>query len=166
MGFKVDFSDLEKLKDALIITENEFNSFLYDFLLEMAERVIAKTKPRTPVDTGALRSAWAVETDKVTASTKTRTSKRTGQKVDTTAYSQEGNVIVSGSGKYLAVVLSNPMEYATEIEYGHRIVRSGVEVGWYEGVFMLRVSIDEIDKQMPARYEKEFKRFCKAKGLD
>lgn len=135
MEFKVDFSDLEELENALIISEKEFDDFLRDFLIEMANRVIAKTKPRTPYDTGALRNAW-----------------------------QLGDI--SGNGKEISVEILNGMEYATEIEYGHRIVRGGVEVGWYEGRFMLKISIDEVDAQMPARYDKAFKLFCLERGIN
>lgn len=133
-SFKVDFSDLEKLKESLEISERDFDGFLRNFLVEMANRVIAKTKPRTPKDTGALRNAW-----------------------------QLGNI--SGNGKEISVEILNPMEYATEIEYGHRIVRNGVEVGWYEGNFMLKISMDEVDRQMPARYKKQFNAFCVLRGL-
>ena len=170
MGFTVDFSEFDKLKKSYESLEKDFNKFLYSFLIEMAERIIAKTKLKTPVDTGALRNAWAVETDKVTAKTEMRTSKRTGKLKETTSYTQEGKIITSGSGKELTVILSNPMEYATDIEYGHRIVSGSgenkTEIGWYNGHFMLKTSIDEIEKQMPLRFEREFKAFCKAHGID
>ena len=132
--FKVDFSELENLEKSLKISEQDFEDFLRSFLVEMANRVIAKTKPKTPVDTGALKSAW-----------------------------QLGSI--SGRGKEISIEILNPMEYATDIEYGHRIVRGGVEVGWYEGRFMLKTSIDEIDRQMPARYRKKLNAFCLARGL-
>lgn len=134
MGFKVDFSELEKLEKEMKITAQEFNDFLRDFLTEMVLRVIAKTKPRTPVDTGALRNGWDI-----------------------------GGI--KGSGKEISVEIFNPMEYATDIEYGHRIVRGGIEVGYYNGRFMLKTSIDEIDKEMPERYKNEFRKFCVMKGL-
>jgi len=135
MSFKVDFSELDELKNSLKILEEDYNDFLKDFLLEMANRVIAKVKPRTPKITGALRGAW-----------------------------QLGEI--TGSGKEIAVEINNPMEYADFIEYGHRIVRNGVEVGWYEGRFMLKISIDEIDRQMPLRYERKFVAFCVARGIN
>lgn len=134
MGFKVDFSELEKLEKEMKITAQEFDDFLRDFLTEMALRVVAKTKPRTPVDTGALRNGWDMGS-------------------------------IKGGGKEISIEIFNPMEYATEIEYGHRIVRGGIEVGYYNGRFMLKTSIDEIDKEMPERYKNEFRKFCIMKGL-
>lgn len=135
MGFSVNFQDLNKFLNSAGRIEGDFNNFLRKFLIRMAMRVIAKAKPRTPVDTGALRAAW-----------------------------QLGEI--SGSGNDIEVEILNPMEYATHIEYGHRIVRGNVEVGWYEGRFMLKLSIDEIKAQMPAGYDDEFKRFCERRGLN
>lgn len=135
MGFNIEFRDLIEFHRKVLGASQGFEDFLKDFLIEMANRIIAKTKyPRTPKDTGALRSAWCV-----------------------------GNV--KHSGKSFYVELKNPMEYASFIEYGHRIVRGGVEVGWYEGRFMLKISIDEIRQQMPHRYIKEFNAWCERNGI-
>ena len=135
MDFSIDFKNFDKFVKSMNTMERDFNNFLQKFLIQMANRVIAKTKPRTPIDTGALRSAWTL-----------------GE--------------ISGSGKNLEVEILNPMEYATDIEYGHRIVRGNTEVGYYNGRFMLKTSIDEIKAQMPARYNEEFKKFCEKRGLD
>ena len=108
--------------------------FLKGFMVEMAERVIAKTKPRTPVDTGALRQAWIL-----------------------------GDVHRDGNN--ISVEILNGMEYATFIEYGHKIVRNGIEVGWCNGRFMLTISINEIRNQIPARFAVEWSNFCKRWGL-
>ena len=129
MGFNLDINEFKAYNQSIMSFQNDFNQFLKDLLIEMAERVIARTKPRTPVDTGALRNAW-----------------------------QLGEI--KSTGKDISVEILNPMEYATEIEYGHRVVHNGIEVGWYNGRFMLKISIDEIQKQMPSRYEQELKKFC------
>lgn len=138
MGFSIDFSEFDKLKKHFKELENDFDSFLKDFLIEMAERIIAQTKPKTPVDTGALRNSWTL-----------------------------GNI--TGSGKEIAVEILNPMEYATDIEYGHRIVvgtgENKREVGWYNGKFMLKTSIDNVQSKMPAAYDIAFKQFCKQHGI-
>ena len=135
MGYSVDFSGLDKFVNSMKVTRNEYNLFLRDLLVEMAERILARVKPRTPVDTGELRRSWEL-----------------GE--------------LHGSGKNFEIEILNGMEYATEIEYGHRIVVNNTEVGWYNGRFMLKISIDEVEKQIPARYEKEFKTFCQERGLD
>lgn len=144
MGFSIDFKNFDKFVKSMNTMERDFNNFLQKFLIQMANRVIAKTKSKQAghegeefkaYDTGAMTNAW-----------------------------QLGNI--SGSGKNLEVEILNPMEYATDIEYGHRIVRGNTEVGYYNGRFMLKTSIDEIKAQMPARYDEEFKKFCEKRGLN
>lgn len=132
---KINYDQLKKYKESFKKLGKTCDDFLKDFLIEMAERVIAKTKPRTPVDTGALRNAW-----------------------------QLGDVKGNGADIYIEIL--NPMEYATEIEYGHRIVSNGIEIGWFEGRFMLKTSIDEVKRQMPARYAQKFSALCKELGID
>ena len=104
----------------------------------MANEVLRETRPKTPVDTGALKSAWTL-----------------------------GNV--TSFGRDIMVEIINPMEYATDIEYGHRLVagtgEKKVEVGWYEGKFMLKTSIDNVQSKMPAAYDIAFKNFCKQHGI-
>ena len=138
MGFVIDFSEFDRFQKEMKSMDKDFNRFLEDFLLEMAQRIIAQTKPKTPVDTGALRNAWTLGA-------------------------------IRGSGKEISVEILNPMEYATDIEYGHRIVagtgENKKEVGWYDGRFMLKTSIDNIQAQMPLRFERDFQRFCKQHGI-
>ena len=136
MAFSINYKELSAYVSSVTLMKNDFNKFLREFLLEMADRIIArvKRKDRTPVDTGALKRSWEL-----------------------------GDV--QGEGQNISVEILNGMEYATYVEYGHRVVRNGVEVGWCEGRFMLKISIDEIRKQMPLRYQKEFKQFCIEHGL-
>lgn len=134
MGFNLDMNQLLEYSRNLAKSSDEFENFLKGFLIEMANRIIAKTKPRTPVDTGALRSSWKL-----------------------------GDLI--SDEKSVSIEIQNPQEYATEIEYGHRIVRNGAEVGWYEGRFMLKISIDEVKKQMPLRFANDFTMWCEQRGL-
>ena len=134
MAFSINYKELSAYVSSVTLMKNDFNKFLREFLLEMAERVIARVKPRTPVDTGALKRSWEL-----------------------------GDI--KGEGKNLTIEILNGMDYATDVEYGHRVVRNGVEIGWAEGRFMLKISIDEIRKQMPIRYQNEFKKFCIEHGL-
>lgn len=138
MGFLIDFSQLEKFVKDMKITEKDFNGFLEDFLYRMALEVLRETRPKTPVDTGALKSAWALGS-------------------------------ITSSGRDISIEILNPMEYATDIEYGHRLVagtgEKKVEVGWYDGKFMLKTSIDNVQSKMPAAYDIAFKKFCKQHGI-
>ena len=134
MGASVNAKELEKYLENFDVATKEFDDFLKQFLQEMAERVIRKVKPDTPVDTGALRSSWSL-----------------------------GKVM--GSGTDIFIVIYNPMDYASAIEYGHRIVVDGVEVGWYEGRFMLYIAVEDVRRQMPLRFEKAFNEFISRMGI-
>lgn len=134
MGFSIDYKELSAYLSSITVMKKDYNKFLRKFLLQMAERILARVKPRTPVVSGDLKRGWDL-----------------GE--------------IKGNGENISVEILNGMEYATDVEYGHRVVRNGVEVGWAEGRFMLKISIDEIKKQMPARYQAEFKKFCKEHGL-
>lgn len=158
MGFNIEFRDLIEFHRKVLGASEGFEDFLKDFLIEMANRIIAKTKPRTPVDTGALRSSWGIETEKTKV---VKGTNKQGRKMLKTIRTGD----IKYNGKEISLILSSPMEYATDIEYGHRIIRNGAEVGWYEGRFMLKTSIDEIRKQMPHRYIKEFNAWCERNGI-
>lgn len=134
MGFSINLKELNAYCSSITIFQKDFNSFLKKFLIEMAERVLARVKPRTPVISGDLKRGWEL-----------------------------GDI--RGEGKYLSIEILNGMDYATDVEYGHRVVRNGVEIGWAEGRYMLKISIDEIRKQMPIRYQNEFKKFCIEHGI-
>lgn len=129
MSREADFSELEKFFENWTNAYNDFDTFLKNFLLEQGLRVIAKTKPRTPVDTGSLRNMWSV-----------------GE--------------VKASGQNLEVELINSMEYSSFVEFGARNVNGS----WREGRFMLTISMDEVNRQMPARFDKAFKAYLQSKG--
>ena len=48
------------------------------------------------------------------------------------------------------------MEYASYIEYGHHS---------YLGRYMLTISIDEVSRAMPSRFQKEFTKFLSDWGV-
>lgn len=150
--WNVDLTEWKKMQEKLERLSQDSNDdslayFLRGFIVDMAERTIAKTKKRTPVGTpestgipnyvgGTLRKNWQI-----------------------------GNVRRAGNN--IEVEILNPTEYATEVEYGHRIMK-GVghteEKGWKDGRFMLTISINEIRNQMPIRFADEWTQFCKKWG--
>lgn len=173
-GFEIDFSELENYIHNMQSLKKDFNAFLEHFLIDMAERVIAQTKRKTPVDTGALRASWSIATDKQTVRTsrrkhKNENSSNYGKTSKVQIYEQEGNIQFEGEGKNLTLYIVNPQEYASEVEYGHRILSGTgpdkVEVGWKDGYFMLTTSIDYVQRQMPARFKREFQEFCAKHGI-
>lgn len=126
-----DYTDFKKLLAETKLLQKEYDAFLRKFLKEMALRALAKTKKRTPVDTGDLRNHWEVSD-------------------------------IFRRGDELVVYLSNVLDYASYVEYGH--LTSNRE-RWVEGYFMATVSVADIDKELPARYEKAFRNFYGGLGL-
>ena len=78
--------------------------------------------------------------------------------VDTGALKRSWKVSnVEVHGTTLTVTISLNMEYASYVEYGHHS---------YPGQYMLSISINEISKQIPARFKKEFNIWLKSLGFE
>ena len=60
------------------------------------------------------------------------------------------------------IIIYNPMEYGSFVEYGHT-TRGGT--GWVDGYFMMTLSITEVERAMPKRFENAFKKFLQEGGL-
>lgn len=154
MANQSDFSQFEQFAKNWQKMESGFADFLKGFLLEMALRVIAKVKPRTPVDTGALRAMWGVGSQNIV------TKESTGGKISVDV-SATDVAVIDMVGSNFEITIWNGMSYASFLEYGHR-TPSG---GWVEGYFMFTISIDEVQRQMPLRFQKAFKEFLNSYGV-
>lgn len=130
-----DYSEFQKFRDNFAKFTNEFESWLTEFLLNEGMRFIAEVKPRTPVDTGDLRNHWKLDG-------------------------------ITRQGDVLQVWFVNPMEYATFVEYGHaKPYKAGAAEGsddWVEGYFMMTVSLEHINRTMPARFNNQFDAFVRS----
>lgn len=110
--------------------QSDLKDFMQDFLGSEAQKVIGRTKNRTPVDTGALKASW-----------------------------QLGKIKVSNN--VYSVEILNNMDYASFVEYGT------VERNWKykDGVFMLTISLNEVEQNIHQDFDKQFTRFLKNKGI-
>lgn len=120
-----DYKEYKTWCDNVKIVEKDFRNWLERFLLNQAYRVMAKGKPRTPVDTGALVNSWYV-----------------------------GDITWVGRGLQVEIGLSQ--EYASFQEFGTR---------FFDGKYMLTISLDEIQRELPARFNDEWFRFLKRNGV-
>ncbi|MDT9337333.1 HK97 gp10 family phage protein [Clostridium perfringens] len=127
-----DFNELENYVKNFRKMSIEFNKFLFDFLTKNALEALAKTKKRTPVDTGELRRNWEI----------TRVIKR---------------------GDELLVYLYNGKDYASYVEEGHTTRN---REGWVEGYYMATISIEEVERNIPKRFDREFIRFMAELGVN
>lgn len=142
-----EFSDYAKKFNK---TPKEFGTFLKKFLLQQAELAISKAKKRTPKDTGFLRSAYT--TGNSTNETRYNVEKRPITGIHTPDI-QDIKVV----GRNLQITIGNIAEYASYIEYGAR---------GEPGKYMLTVSVDEVEKAMPNKFNREFALWLKGMGID
>lgn len=68
-----------------------------------------------------------------------------------------GPVSITSAGATIEVY--NPVIYAPYVEFGHRIVYADGWIGWQEGRFMMTISSQEIERELPAIMERRMKRF-------
>ena len=141
-----------------------FDKWLKTFLLQQAQRCIARTKSRQRglglIDTGFMINAWVIG-DEARVITKTKNGKYTSN--FDSAFANEATIdSVKQVGNSLEITLGNIADYASYVEYGHTS-RGG---NWIDGGFMLTISIDEIERAMPSRFQKEFINFLKEWGIN
>lgn len=121
----VDFEEFKNFANNFKKMTFKYDKFLFDFLTKIAMDSLAKTKKRTPVDTGELRRNW-----------------------DITRVMKKGNDLI--------VYLYNSKDYASYVEMGHTTRN---RTGWVEGYYMATISIEEVERKIPKRFEKEFIKF-------
>ncbi len=137
--FQAFSKKLEKLAGA------DMQQFCESAAKELAARLLEKVIKRTPVGVypkksgrvgGTLHRGWTGGTDQGAS------------------YAQ--SLPVERSGTTYTITVSNPIEYASYVEYGHR--KRGNK-GWVEGRFMLTESEIELDGQMPSILERKLVKF-------
>lgn len=152
-----DSKEFRELLDGIKALQKEHERFIRNFLTEMGMRALAQTKDLTPVGvTGNLKGRWELSQ-------------------------------VFRSGDMLYIILFNPVIYASFVEDGYMQRRrwvpgewvskdrfryiKGHDKGmmltnkWIPGHHMARISINKIEKELPRRYERAFKEFCKGLGV-
>lgn len=144
---RMKFDELKELKKNLEnFSKTEFNSFMESCAKELAARLLREVVLKTPVgiyptssgkEGGTLRRGWTAGKD-------------------TNAKNYAYSLKVQHSGKIYKIEITNPVEYASYVEFGHR-TRSGK--GWVEGHHMLTVSEQEIQSIAPKILENKIKKF-------
>lgn len=142
---KCNFNELKQLKKNIEQLGNKQNEFMEVCAKELAARLLAKVIKRTPVGQyssgsgkvgGTLRRGW------------------TGEK-NQNAKNYANSLKINHFGDTYVIEITNPVEYASYVEYGHR-TRSGK--GWIEGRFMMTISEQEIKSIAPRILENKIKK--------
>jgi hypothetical protein len=145
---RLEYDELKKLKEQIMLfgDPTQMDLFLTSCAKELAARLLAKVIKRTPVGQyqegsgktgGTLRRGWTA-----------------GQ--DSNAQAYANSLKVQKTGTDYVITITNPTEYASYVEYGHRTRN---HKGWVEGQFMLTISEDEIRNAAPNILEKKLKTY-------
>lgn len=164
----IEMSELIAFRDKFERTTREFDAFLRKFLIRQALDVLRKTKQNTPTDTGLLKNSWTIGNQVIALKSETlddgsvryfqtRTSETHGATLDS----------VVRNGDELIITISNVVEYAGYVEYGHsqKIGRFVPKIGkrlvkpWVDGKFMCTLSMLDVKRKIPKRFENEFMRW-------
>lgn len=141
-----NFDGLKDLKRKLEILEKQkAEEFMEACAKELAARLLAKVIKRTPVGQypsgsgkvgGTLRRGWTA-----------------GKNQNAISYAQ--SLQIQHVGDVYKIVITNPVDYASYVEFGHRTRN---HKGWVEGKFMLTISEQEIQTIAPRVLENKIKR--------
>ena len=153
-----DFSQLKKLADRLDKLEaGDLDAFTESVAKELGARLLRMVKKRTPVgvkpewvDPDILQKYWSGYTGGTL---------RDAWKV----------LPVEKHGNDYIVTIVNDTEYVSYVEYGHRqrpgryvpALGKRLKESWVPGRFMLRLSLEDLEKNTPKWVEKKLERFLK-----
>lgn len=155
-----DASGFEQLRRQVADFDNKHQQFLRQFLTEMGMRALAQTKSLTPVDTGDLRLRWELSAVMRVGNTLQivifnplvyASHIEDGHMQDARFLPLSKLEERSVKGKRLARQLRR--------KYGRDAKGIMLKRKWIPGVHMARISIDKIERELPARYNRAFQRF-------
>lgn len=160
----MDYSGFLQLKRQIETMAAGFDGFIRGFLLKQGLDALAKTKKNTPVDTGMLRNSWELG-DSVTVLKASKSKGKTiWKKASDAPFSQNASLAgVVRKGDTLEITIYNPAEYASFVEYGHLTAN---RKDWVEGYFMCTLAIEDVQRRIPGRWNKEFAAWCRGLGAD
>lgn len=132
-----NFEELMAFQQKMEQLADNMNHIMDICAKDLAQRFIGKVKKRTPVGVysggkpgGTLRRGWSLK-----------------------------NVRFYHIGSACLIEITNPVEYAEYVEYGHRTAN---HTGWVPGKFMMTLSSEEIQRDMPGILEKKIKKMMEA----
>ena len=137
-GYSINTRAISEYQMRVLRASNRLKDFERKFLNTLANMVMQRVMPRTPVDTGRLRRSWKVS----------KVSEK-GNVLQITIYNDARD---NGADE----------SYASYVEFGH-FTRG--RVSWVEGVWMLTISTDEVKAEMNRVWNKLFNQFVKEMGL-
>lgn len=141
-----DYKDYEKFAKNFSkqLKQQSAEAFLVDLLNDLGVIVLGNVKENTPVGDYGPKLVEFTTKDGKRVSFMTKGEGRTGGHLRDNWKVKAATIV----GKSVELVIYNPVHYAPYVENGHRIVRNGVTVGWVEGQFMLKITLDELQEKL------------------
>jgi hypothetical protein len=136
-----NFNEFKRFCKDFQLAANEFQPFLNQFLIEMANLAVGIIQDKTPVDTGTLRAEWSV--GRISGS---------GTEIDIEIFN--------------GMEYASHVEYG---HAGIFVPALGVtlhtDTHWTEGRFMMKIGLDQVRQAIPQLFEQEFQRWIREMGL-
>ena len=157
-GSYFDYHEFTDYIKKLHIAKEDFDTWLKEFLLQQAQRVVASAKQRQravgAIDTGFMINSWYIGDEAIVL----HQGKNGKYSVVTdSAFTRKADITdIKVVGNNLQVTIGNSAEYSSFIEFGQRS---------YTGKYLLTISINTVQNALPARFETEFVKFLKKKGV-
>lgn len=145
----MNFGELRRYKRNLDKVKSEFKDWLADFLIIEGNKAVNLARNRTPVVTGALKASWKVGDQKLKKSINEQ------GKIVSEVEQEATKESLKIAGNVYYVTISNGMFYASYVEYGTK------KMG---GKYIITRSLDDIRRELPSRFNKEFEAFIKSLG--
>ena len=168
MGVKVDVSALKDFKQRLgTLTDSQVDAFMNRAVRECANWLLSLVIPRTPVGKvhgGTLRRGWLNNTGNQAG----KGAGTNGSASQITARANSMNVERGKRGGY-SVTVTNPVYYASYVEYGHRqtpgryvpAIGKRLVKSWVEGQHFLKLSEEELREIAPEMLEELLNEFLR-----
>lgn len=153
---KIDISQLKKFRDSFEkMGEKESDEFMESCAKELAARLLRKVVKRTPVGQYGGQVDFTTKDGKQVSFTPKKN--KTGGTLRK-GWNASKNASVHKFGTNYVIEITNPVEYASYVESGHRTRNHR---GWVTGKFMLKISEDEIRQAAPGIIEKKLNAWLK-----
>ena len=179
---RIDMSGFEELQKRIGRLDTEKEEFYKSCLKNLAMRMLAKVVDRTPTGVaptwagddvvrkywkgyvgGTLRRGWLARSE-------AEAERKAGSEpspADISRFAKGLSVEKAGSDYY--VIITNPVHYASFVEYGHRqqpgrfVPQIGrrLKKSWVQGQFMLRISENEMQSEAPPIIAKRMEAFLR-----
>lgn len=144
---------VEELRKNLMDSDALISNFCEDCAKDLAGRLLREVGQRTPVGdySGGIYECKVKKGPKPVH----HSWKKKGMSGGTLRRAWSVEHVYKIGDRYVAEI-TNPTEYASYVEYGHRTAN---HKGWVKGHFMLTLSEKEIQRAAPAILEKKLKKF-------